>query len=196
MNKIYFSTLLYSSLVLLMLSIINGFMFKIDYYVHQFLNQYLPSGTVVQTLHFISNVFSPFNCLLLVLFLLTILFFKNKDQFLLYGFWSFSVFLIGTIMKYTIGRSRPSLEFDGYSFPSMHVLSVSLLVTLLILITKNKWTKIVGTALIITMMISRVYVNAHYFSDTIGSLIVLTIMLLSLRLAEEKESHYETNEKR
>ncbi|MDU0440549.1 phosphatase PAP2 family protein [Staphylococcus haemolyticus] len=99
-------------------------------------------------------------------------------------------------MKYTIGRSRPSLEFDGYSFPSMHVLSVSLLVTLLILITKNKWTKIVGIVLIITMMISRVYVNAHYFSDTIGSLIVLTIMLLSLRLAEEKELHYETNEKR
>ncbi|WP_243894093.1 phosphatase PAP2 family protein [Mammaliicoccus vitulinus] len=99
-------------------------------------------------------------------------------------------------MKYTIRRPRPSPEFDGYSFPSMHVLSVTLLVTLLILITKSKWSKIIGIFLIITMIISRVYVNAHYFSDTIGSIIVLTIMLLSLKLAEEKESHYETNKKR
>lgn len=196
MNKIYFSTLLYLCFVLLMLSIINGFMFNIDYYVHRVLNQYIPSGTVVETLQFLSNILSPFNCLLLISFLLAVLFFKNKFQFLLYGFWSFSVFLIGTIMKYTIRRPRPSPEFDGYSFPSMHVLSVTLLVTLLILITKSKWSKIIGIFLIITMIISRVYVNAHYFSDTIGSIIVLTIMLLSLKLAEEKESHYETNKKR
>ncbi|WP_349789323.1 phosphatase PAP2 family protein [Staphylococcus nepalensis] len=105
-------------------------------------------------------------------------------------------FFIGTILKYTVGRSRPSLQFDGYSFPSMHVLSMSLLVSLIIFITKNNWFKSIGIVLIVTMMGSRIYVNAHYFSDTLGSLIIITIMIMSLKLAEERGLQYETNEKR
>lgn len=168
MNKIYFLTLLYAMLVLLILSISNGLILHIDQNIYSFLNQYLPGNTVLSTLHLVSNIFSPLHCLLLVLLVLFLLFFKNKYHFILYGFWSFSVFLIGTIMKYAIGRTRPSLEFEGYSFPSMHVLSVGLLASLIILIINNKWSKIIGITVIIAMIISRVYVNAHYFSDTCG----------------------------
>lgn len=196
MNKIYFLTLLYSTLVLLILSISNGLIFNIDQYIYSFLNQYLPSNTVVPILHFVSAVFSPLNCLLLVLLVLAFLFFRNRYYFIIYGFWSFSVFLIGTIMKYAIGRTRPSLEFEGYSFPSMHVLSVGLLASLIILIINNKWSKLIGITVIITMIISRIYVNAHYFSDTVGSLIVLAIMILSLKVTDERKVHYETIQKR
>lgn len=196
MNKIYVSILLYSGLILLILSIANGFMFNIDVYVHHFLKQYLSNDSIAQTLNVIAHIFSPFNCLLFVLIILAFRFFINKKQFMLYGFWSFSVFFIGTILKYTVGRSRPSLQFDGYSFPSMHVLSVSLLVSLIIFITKNNWFKSIGIVLIVTMMGSRIYVNAHYFSDTLGSLIIITIMIMSLKLAEERGEQYETNKKR
>ena len=47
-------------------------------------------------------------------------------------------------MKYAIERPRPSMHFDGYSFPSMHVLSVCLVVSLVILVTHSSWAKIIA----------------------------------------------------
>ena len=104
MNKIYVSILLYSGLILLILSIANGFMFNIDVYVHHFLKQYLSNDSIAQTLNVIAHIFSPFNCLLFVLIILAFRFFINKKQFMLYGFWSFSVFFIVTKLNYKVGR--------------------------------------------------------------------------------------------
>ncbi|MBF7016100.1 phosphatase PAP2 family protein [Staphylococcus durrellii] len=180
MKKIFGMVILYVLLIALLISIITGNISRIDQNVYQGLHKYLDSDFLNLILSMLSTIFEPFNCLIMVLIILAILFFVNRAKFWLLGFWSFCVFLIGTIMKYAIERPRPSTHFDGYSFPSMHVLSVCLVVSLVILVTRSKWAKVIGVLLVAGIIVSRIFVHAHYFSDTIGSLIVISIMLLTL----------------
>ena len=178
-------------LILLLMCIITGVSNMIDSYAHQLTLHLLPNQFIKQGLSVLSTVLSPLHCLILVLAILTVLFFYQRKMFWLYGFWCFSVFLIGTVMKYAVARPRPSAAFDGYSFPSMHVLSVCILVSLTILITNIKGIKVIGFLLVGAMILSRVYVNAHYLTDTIGSLLVIAIMLLSLAMTETEECRQE-----
>ncbi|WP_326035027.1 MULTISPECIES: phosphatase PAP2 family protein [Staphylococcus] len=124
----------------------------------------------------------------MVLLILLVLFFFNKVKFWWYGFWCFSVFAIGTFLKYAIQRPRPSIDIDGYSFPSMHVLSVCLLVSLILLLKNSKILSVICVLLVISIMISRIYLQAHYFTDTLGSLLVLYIMLQSIYIGREPKA--------
>lgn len=90
-------------------------------------------------------------------------------------------------MKYAIQRSRPSAAFDGYSFPSMHVLSVCLLVSLVLLIKRNKMLYLIAIVLVISIIASRIYVGAHYFTDTMSSLLVIFIMIQSLQYGNQTD---------
>lgn len=180
MKKISGMIILYILLITLLFTIITGSINRVDQSVYHALHKYLDNDFLNLLLGMLSKIFEPFNCLIMVLIILAILFFVNRVKFWLLGFWSFCVFLIGTIMKYAVERPRPSIHFDGYSFPSMHVLSVCLVVSLIILITRSNWVKAIGMVLVIGIIVSRIFVHAHYFSDTIGSLLVTGIMLLTL----------------
>ena len=183
-------------LILLLMCIITGVSDMIDRYAHQLALHLLPNPFFKQGLSILSDILAPVHCLILVLLILTGLYFYRRKTFWLYGFWCFSVFLIGTVMKYAIARPRPSVAFDGYSFPSMHVLSVSILVSLIILITHHKGVKVIGIVLVCAMILSRVYVNAHYLTDTVGSLLVIAIMLISLAMTETEEDRHEYNQEK
>ncbi|AVQ35131.1 phosphatase PAP2 family protein [Staphylococcus kloosii] len=199
MKKIFGMIILYVLLIALLIAIITGGISGIDQAVYQALHKYLDNDFLNLILSMLSAIFEPFNCLIMVLIILAILFFVNRAKFWLLGFWSFCVFLIGTIMKYAIERPRPSTHFDGYSFPSMHVLSVCLVVSLVILVTRSSWAKVIGVILIAGIIVSRIFVHAHYFSDTIGSLLVIGVMLLTLNhqhlnaLSRNKNTEPETD---
>ena len=72
----------------------------------------------------------------------------------------------------------------------MHVLSVCLLVTLVLLLKRNSILYVIGTVLIISIMISRIYLQAHYFTDTIGSLFVLWAMIQALQIARQSDERF------
>lgn len=57
-------------------------------------------------------------------------------------------------MKYVIQRPRPTAYFEGYSFPSMHVLSVCILVSLILLIKRNKILYCIAIILVASIIIS------------------------------------------
>ncbi|MFL0469267.1 phosphatase PAP2 family protein [Staphylococcus cohnii] len=180
MTRILKITLPVILLIAILISIAIGIAKPIDQAIYNMLHLYLNIDVIKQYLYFISTIFDPKICLILTLCVLTGLFFYHKFKFLWYGFWCFSVFLIGTFMKYVIQRARPSTHFDGYSFPSMHVLSVCILVSLILLIKRNKTLYCIAIILVASIIVSRIYVGAHYFTDTMGSLLVISVMIQSL----------------
>ncbi|MCG7337888.1 phosphatase PAP2 family protein [Staphylococcus sp. ACRSN] len=179
-------------LLILMICIHLNLTNNVDTAVYQWLHQSLSSNVVERYLKIISDVFSPFNCLILILLILAILFFVNKFKFWWYGFWCFCVLLIGTFLKNIIQRPRPSASFDGYSFPSMHVLSVCLLVVLVLLLKRNSILYVLSLVLVISIMISRIYLQAHYFTDTMGSLFVLWAMVQALQIARKSDVRFQS----
>ncbi|RIP34808.1 phosphatase PAP2 family protein [Staphylococcus gallinarum] len=177
-------------LLILMIGIHLNLTNKLDTSMYQWLHNTFTSDVVERYLEIISDVFSPLNCLILILLILSVLFFVNKFKFWWYGFWCFCVLLIGTFLKNIIQRPRPSISIDGYSFPSMHVLSVCLLVSLILLLKRNSILYVMGLALIVSIMISRIYLQAHYFTDTLGSLCVLWAMLQALQIARQSDERF------
>src|SRR5699024_8409112 len=147
---------------------------------YNMLHTYLNIDAIKQYLYFVSTIFDPKICLILTLCVLAGLFFYHKVKFLWYGFWCFSVFLLGTFMKYFIQCLRPFVYFYVYSFSSMYVLSVCILVSLILLIKRNKTLYCIAIILVVSIIVSRIYVGAHYFTDTMGSLLVISVMIQSL----------------
>ncbi|WP_203640856.1 phosphatase PAP2 family protein [Levilactobacillus andaensis] len=119
--------------------------------------------------------------------------------FLLWGFkfkipalWSLATLaggdVIAALVKNVVKRARPTAHLaidDGYSFPSGHVFGTFLLVAMIWLILipmiSASWKAwIVRVVLIIWMglvMISRVYLNAHFPTDTIGAVLLAYLWL-------------------
>ena len=180
MTRILKITLPVILLITILIGIAIGIAKPIDQAIYNMLHTYLNIDVIKQYLYFVSTIFDPKICLVLTLSVLAGLFFYHKFKFLWYGFWCFSVFFIGTFMKYVIQRSRPSVHFDGYSFPSMHVLSVCILVSLILLIKRNKTLYCIAIILVASIIVSRIYVGAHYFTDTMGSILVISVMIQSL----------------
>lgn len=169
-------------LLILMICIHIDLTEPLDNFIYEWLHGTINSNCVVVYLEIISNIFKPLHCLLMILMILIFVFFYNQFKFWWYGFWCFSVLFIGTFFKYIIQRPRPDISIDGYSFPSMHVLSVCLLVSLILLLKNNKWFTLICTLLVISIIISRIYLRAHFFTDTIGSLLIIGTMLQALKL--------------
>jgi undecaprenyl-diphosphatase len=82
------------------------------------------------------------------------------------------------LMKWLIDKPRPSLR--GYGFPSGHVFGVTVFVMMAVYLlwrfdVSRPWqwaARAAGVALIVLVGYSRLYVNAHWFSDVVGGLLV------------------------
>lgn len=146
-------------------------------------------------LQLLSNISPPVVSFIFILSILAILFFINKRQFWVYGFWSFFVLLTGTILKFTVERPRPVASVDGFSFPSMHVLTFAVLIVLINYIKTNKLIKTISCLLIISMMASRIYLHAHFFSDTLASILIILIFSQILTLYDKQKVFFYENEK-
>jgi membrane-associated phospholipid phosphatase len=96
---------------------------------------------------------------------------------------------VGWVIKHIVRRARPIQHLaidDGYSFPSGHVLGMSIIVLWLILVlfpviikksAARTWLDILLVVWLIIVMISRVYVYAHFPSDVCGSVAVAAMWL-------------------
>ena len=95
-------------------------------------------------------------------------------------------------LKLIVGRERPDINQlvteSSYSFPSGHTMIITTIVGLFIFYlwnnkkgsrTKKNVITIILTIIAFLVMISRIYLGVHYFSDIIGG-ITASLLLLAI----------------
>lgn len=143
---------------------------------------------------FITNIASPLNLSLFSVFLLLILIVKKKWYFgLLLFFGMTGGVVLELLIKFLMQRERPInalVEVSGYSFPSGHATMATIFFVTLLFAFKddinNMTPKVffmVGTTSAFLLVgFSRVYLNAHWFSDVIAGfalgLFLVTLLIL------------------
>ena len=138
-----------------------------------------------------------------IVFLMIIFFimsFKNKKVFNLINVIIIGDVVLNNLVKILVRRDRPELinlvHETSFSFPSGHTMvSVSLYGFLIYLVLKSKLSNRIKclfisllTLLITLIVISRIYLGVHYFSDCMaGIALALAYLLLCIEILERKK---------
>lgn len=191
-NKILYTTAFISLLVFLAVTFIfnaqNGFMY--DEYVNSYLAN-IQSSTITNLMEFISLIGSS-EVILLLTGLIAFIFLVKRDWYHMFLFLIISVggVFLNFILKMGFQRERPggemstievfnySLEIPSYSFPSGHTMRATILLLFLIYLA-SRFLKASGAKLTLYIVISlmmigvafsRLYLEAHFLSDTVAAI--------------------------
>ncbi|MDI3212876.1 phosphatase PAP2 family protein [Arthrobacter sp. AL12] len=89
------------------------------------------------------------------------------------------------ILKAGIFRERPDntvVLTDTGSFPSGHVASTAAFLVVMALLVGRAWAAVLAGLGVLTMMVSRTYLSAHWLVDTVGSVCLAVPVVLLLWL--------------
>lgn len=195
-NKKYFLILLLMIVFFCIFKKVNGFelLKPIDKFVENIIQRKV-NPNYSKLVHITSDFVGIYTLILIVVCM--IFKFKNKyyviTQVLCY------LFILGTLLitKNLVCRIRPSMEafatIDVYSFPSGHTLTAFVgyyFLAYIMSIKMDKQSKIayyfIASILVITVAFTRLYLNVHYFTDIVGSIIFGIIILKCLINVVEK----------
>ena len=159
----------------------------------------IKSTSMTSIMKFIT-FFGGVKFVIIVLFLLLLLSIKYKKTPILINIVVIIEVIINNLVKVIVRRDRPKLinlvTEKSFSFPSGHTMvSVTLYGFIIYLILKsniNKKLKYLFTSLlfvlILLIMISRIYLGAHFFSDVFGGMcLALAYLLFMIEVIERKK---------
>ena len=180
---------------------LNGNFKAIDGFFHEFLRNNITQAktAIAIALSFIGSY--KFYILITILFLFIKI---NSQRFgLLFGIVCGCSFLVNTVLKNQIQRTRPNIPWlehaSSYSYPSGHsMVSMSVFIFMAFVIYKNtssiKLKKLIivfAPLLSISIAFSRIYLGVHFFSDCLAGLILGTLTgLLFCKLYTHKKLNF------
>ena len=187
-NKIIIFILIIALLINIILVKFNCF-YKIDLSFYNLISKLISYNNTI--------IFKLFSFIvskeMIIIYLLTILGYciiKKKSGGLAYFFIIVINIFFNQTLKLIIKRPRPNINpivyENSYSFPSGHTMTIITIVGLIIYLIWNKTKlrkakKIIISILLIIIsilvMISRIYLGVHYFSDIIGGIISALLLL-------------------
>lgn len=147
--------------------------------------QSIRNSDLTNLMTIISTVVSPLTTSLIALVILGYQYFLNQRI----AVWLFMLFFgtnaLALLLKDIIARHRPmnQLIFDsGYSFPSGHTISTFLLMILVLVVARQRLRRVLSQvvfvifALVIlaSVIFSRLYLENHFLTDILGSLLLGT----------------------
>lgn len=179
------------------------------------------TASIVKVMDVISLVGSSEVVLLLTAIIAIILAFK-REWFYTFFFLTVSVggVAVNFILKVLFQRERPgemsyievfniSLEIPSYSFPSGHTMRAMILLLFLIFISQKMLrrsllkllTYLFLTAIMIGVALSRLFLDAHFFSDVLGAISISIVWfflcyLFFKRYEKKKSSRAQLNRRR
>jgi membrane-associated phospholipid phosphatase len=92
-----------------------------------------------------------------------------------------AVLILTQVAKAAILRERPEntvVLTDTGSFPSGHVTATTAFLLVLALLVGRAWAWVLAAAGILTMMLSRTYLSAHWLMDTVGGVCLAAPVVL------------------
>ena len=199
MKKKYLILIPIVVLILDIILILTGAIKPIDEFVYNIIVSF-KCDVLTEILKFITFLANTktivvFNVILVLFILLT-----KKTKLLLVTISSITSGITNKLIKHIFKRPRPTglklISQGGYSFPSGHTMISFLFYGMIIYLLykhKVKYYKVFITLLAILMilvMISRIYLGVHYFSDIVGGAcvgIIILSILISLYKKYNKE---------
>lgn len=189
MKKKYLMFLPIILLILDIILVLTGTIKPIDDFIYKLIISFKSNTltTIFKYITFLANTKTivVFNIILVIFILLT-----KRSKLLIITISSITSGITNSIIKYIFKRSRPVgialIEQGGYSFPSGHTMISFLLYGMIIYLLykhKIKYHKIMIfllSVLMILVMISRIYLGVHYFSDIVGGACIGIIILYVL----------------
>lgn len=153
------------------------------------------------------KIITEFGNIFIMLFIILLLFLKNKKESFYASINMCLIFIINLIVKLIVKRPRPSgynlINESNFSFPSGHsMVSTAFYGFLIYLVYRNIKEKKLKYSLIILLFlliificISRIYLGVHYFSDTLAGFFLSLSYLMIFVSVITKYSKKRTNNK-
>ena len=180
--------------------VIGGGIFWIDKLIYgAFMSIVNPSATKIIIV--ITGVGDTLPMLIMsVLLFIFLLVMKRKHSAAILAFSMLAGLLLKEVVKYLIARERPIgiVAESGYSFPSGHATMAVIFFLLVIYLFKNDFKNLllrysfilVFSLLILAIVVSRLYLGVHWFSDVIGGVFLGLFCMSFFMIIVKAGRHY------
>ncbi len=183
--------ILISALIFLIFSLNSSYLKQFDSYIYSLVTTNINPN--LTTFFKIVTFFGSTIFIVSATIVIFVIMFKSRrgPQFLIL---IATAMILSSLLKIIIHRPRPDVLKlvieTTYSFPSGHTMAISILMGFFFYLLEiekgkmRKWLKIISQCfcILITLLviISRIYLGAHYASDTVGAVIIATLVLINL----------------
>jgi undecaprenyl-diphosphatase len=199
--KLY-SPLILASLIIFAYTFIDinkkWFLYKMDLKINSLFSE-INNEIIISTSKFVTNLFNPIIFVIMTLIIIVFLFHRkrNKEAFVLASALVTAKLFSDTI-KLIVSRERPEnilVNELSYSFPSAHALMAVIFFGILVYLfdlhiksnKKKLFLSFIAIIFTIIMGLTRIILNAHYFTDVLAGFALGIFLLFSFIIIVKKE---------